>query len=141
MMGANVSAQPSFDRTHALSRPLRVLLVDDERDAALTLGILLRSEGIEVRLGNRGMQVPQAVAEFEPDAVLLDLALPDHNGLDVAQELRQCYGEDCPVLIAITACSREVDRQRAAASGFQHHVAKPYDLDALLKLVLAIAPK
>ena len=127
--------------TPPLSRPLRVLVVDDERDAIMTLGILLRSEGVEVRLANSGMQVPRAVAEFEPDAVLLDLALPDHNGLDVAQELRQCYGQQCPVLIAITACSREVDRQRAAACGFQHHVAKPYDPDALLKLVLSITPK
>jgi two-component system CheB/CheR fusion protein len=141
MMGANVSAQPSYDRTLPVSRPLRVLVVDDERDTVMTLGILLRSEGVEVRLASSGMQVPRAVAEFEPHAVLLDLALPDHSGLDVAQELRQCYGEQCPVLIALTAFSRDVDRQRAAASGFQHHVAKPYDPDALLKLLLSLTPK
>jgi CheY-like chemotaxis protein len=121
-------------------RPLRVLVVDDERDTEMTLGILLRSEGIDVRLASGGMQVAQAVAQFQPDAVLLDLAMPDRSGLDVAQELRQCYGERCPLLIAVTGRSTEVDRQKTAASGFRHHVAKPYDPEALLKLVLSITP-
>ncbi|HEV3011460.1 MAG TPA: response regulator [Burkholderiales bacterium] len=122
-------------------RPLRVLVVDDERDTIMTLGILLRSEGIDVRLASGGMQVPNAVAQFRPDAVLLDLAMPDHSGLEVAQELTQCYGQRCPVLIAVTGRSTEVDRQRSASSGFRHHVAKPYDPDALLKLVLSINPR
>lgn len=122
-------------------RPLRVLVVDDERDTIMTLGILLRSEGIDVRLASGGMQVPNAVAQFRPDAVLLDLAMPDHSGLEVAQELTQCYGQRCPVLIAVTGRSTEVDRQRSASSGFRHHVAKPYDPEALLKLVLSINPR
>jgi CheY-like chemotaxis protein len=107
----------------------------------MTLGILLRSEGIEVRLANGGMQVPQAVAQFKPDAVLLDLAMSDHSGLDVAQELTNCYGSRCPVLIAVTGRSTAADRQKAASSGFRHHVAKPYDPDALLKLVSSITPQ
>jgi len=119
-------------------RPLRVLVVDDERDAVMTLGILLRSEGIEVRLAHGGLQVPHAVAQFQPDAVLLDLALPDHCGLNVAQELKQCYGQRCPVLIAVTGHSTEADRAKSATSGFQHHIAKPYDPDGLLKLVRSI---
>jgi len=122
-------------------RPLRVLVVDDERDTVMTLGALLRSEGIDVRLASGGMQVPQAVAQFQPDAVLLDLEMPDHSGLNVAQELRQCYGQRCPVLIAVTGRSTEADRERSATSGFRHHVAKPYDPDALLKLVQSITPK
>ena len=123
------------------SRNLRVLVVDDDRDALMTLGILLRSEGIDVQLTRRGMQVPRAVAEFHPDAVLLDLAMPDHNGLDVAQELTQCYGEECPVLIAVTARSSDADRKKTAASGFRHHIAKPYDPETLLKLVRSLSPK
>jgi CheY-like chemotaxis protein len=106
----------------------------------MTLGILLRSEGIDVQLATGGLQVPLAVAQFKPDAVLLDLAMSDHSGLNVAQELKQCYGERCPVLIALTGRSTEADRQRAATSGFQHHIAKPYDPDALLELVLSITP-
>ena len=131
----------SSDKTTPLSRRLRVLVVDDERDMRMTLGILLRSEGVDVLFASGGMQVPHAVAQFQPDAVLLDLALPDHNGLDVAQGLRQCYGERCPVLIALTGHSSEKDRAKTAGSGFAHHVAKPYDPDALLKLVLSITPR
>lgn len=121
-------------------RPLRILVVDDERDTVLTLGILLRSEGVQVRTASGGLEVPLAVAQFKPDAILLDLAMPDHSGLNVAQELKQCYGERCPVLIAVTGRSTEEDRQRAVTSGFQHHVAKPYDPEALLELVLSITP-
>ena len=123
------------------ARKLRVLVVDDERDTVMTLGILLRSEGIDVRLATGGMQVPRAVAEFKPDAVLLDLGMPDHSGLDVAQELAQCYGRRCPVLIAVTGRNTEADRQRTATSGFRHHIAKPYDPETLLKLVLSINPQ
>ena len=117
---------------------MRVLIASGERDTATGLGDLLRSEGVEVRLASGGMQVPRAVAEFIPDAVLMDLAMPDHGGLDVAQELLRCYGEQCPVLVAVSSRSSDCDRQRAASSGFQHFVAQPYDPRALLKLVLSL---
>ena len=108
------------DKTVPLGRPLRVLVADDDRDTVMNLGILLRSEGIEVQLARGGLKVPEAVAQFHPDAVLLDLAVSRHNGLDVAQELTKRYGERCPVLIPLT---------------------KPYDPDALLKLVFSITRK
>jgi DNA-binding response OmpR family regulator len=104
----------------------------------MTLGILLRSEGMDVRLARGGLQVPRAVAEFAPDAVLLDLALPDHSGLDVAHELRQCYGERCPILIAVTGRRTDADRRKAAVSGFRYFVPKPYDPRALLDLVASL---
>src|SRR5687768_9026255 len=119
-------------------RPLKVVIADDERDTVMTLGILLRSEGIAVRLAQGGIEVPIVVAEFEPDAVLLDLDMPDRNGLEVARELRRRYGERCPVLIAVSAHSTESDMERTASNGFRHHVAKPYDPEALLNLVLAL---
>lgn len=117
---------------------MRVLIASGERDTARALGNLLRTEGIDVRLANGGMQVPHAVAEFTPHAVLLDLSMPDHSGLDVAQELVRCYGQRCPVLVAVTSRSTASDRQRAARSGFSHFVAEPYDPKALLRLVLSL---
>jgi DNA-binding response OmpR family regulator len=123
------------------SRPLRVLVADDERDTVMTLGILLRSEGIDVRLARGGEEVALAVAEFRPDAVLLDLGMPDRSGFDVAHELRERYRERCPVLIAVTAHSSDSDKRKAAGSGFHHHVAKPYDPDALLALVASLKPR
>ena len=85
------------------SRPLRVLIADDNRDTVMMLGILLRSEGMDVRLAIGGAEVQAAVGEFRPDAVLLDITMPDRSGLQVALELVRDYGAKCPVLIAVTA--------------------------------------
>jgi two-component system CheB/CheR fusion protein len=123
---------------NANSRPLRVLVVDDVRDTVMTLGILLRSEGIAVRLATAGAEVADLVEEFRPDAVVLDIAMPDRSGLQVALELQRRYGLRCPVLIAVTAHSTDVARRLTEKSGFRHHVAKPYDPDALIRLVASI---
>jgi CheY-like chemotaxis protein len=104
-------------------RPLRVFIADDNRDMVMLLGILFRSEGMVVRSTTRGTEVRSAVAEFRPDAVLLDIAMPDRSGLEVALELIRDYGTRCPVLIAVTAHSSEVARRLTAKSGFRHHVS------------------
>jgi CheY-like chemotaxis protein len=119
-------------------RPLRVVIADDNRDTVMLLGILLRSEGIDVRLATKGSEVQAVVAQFQPDAVLLDITMPDRSGLQVALELVRDYGAKCPVLIAVTAHNDETARRLTEKSGFRHHVAKPYDPDALLTLVGSI---
>ena len=121
--------------------PLRALIVDDQRDMLMTLGILLRSEGLTVRLGERGAEVAAAVESFRPDVVLLDIEMPDRNGLEVAMELTQRFGERCPVLIAVTGHNSDAARRLITKSGFHHHVPKPYDFDALLRLVHSIERK
>jgi two-component system CheB/CheR fusion protein len=107
----------------------------------MTLGILLRSEGLTVRLGERGAEVVDAVESFRPDVVLLDIEMPDRSGLEVAMELSQRLGERCPVLIAVTGHNTEAARRLIAKSGFHHHVPKPYDFDALIRLVHSIEQK
>ena len=119
-------------------QPLRVLIADDERDTLVTLGLLCRGEGMDVRMVRFGEDVPPAVAEFTPDVVLLDLGLPDRSGLDVAEELTERYGGGGPVLIAVTGYSSESDRQMAKASGFHDFIAKPYDPHSLLRRLAAI---
>ena len=121
--------------------PLRALIVDDQRDMLMTLGILLRSEGMTVRLGEKGAEVAAAVESFHPDVVLLDIEMPDRSGLEVAMELSQRFGERCPVLIAVTGHNTDAARRLIAKSGFHHHVPKPYDFDALLRLVHSIERK
>jgi len=121
-------------------QPLRVLIADDERDSLLTLGLLCRGEGMEIRLVRHGQEVPRAVAEFAPDVVLLDLAMPDRGGLDIAQELTDRLGERCPVLIAVTAYASEADREMAKESGFHDFIAKPYDPQSLLRRLAALKP-
>ncbi len=122
-------------------RPLRVLVADDDRDTVMMLGILLRSEGMLVRLETRGGEVQAAVGEFRPDAVLLDIGMPDRSGLQVALDLSREYGPKCPVLIAVTAHSSDAAKRLTAKSGFRHHVGKPYDPDALLRLVASVEPQ
>jgi CheY-like chemotaxis protein len=122
------------------ARPLRVLVADDNRDTVMMLGILLRSEGMVVRLTTKGAEVQEAVGEFRPDAVLLDIGMPDRSGLQVALDLSREYGPKCPVLIAVTAHSTDAAKRLTAKSGFRHHVDKPYDPDALLRLVASVEP-
>lgn len=122
------------------ARPLRVLVADDNRDTVMMLGILLRSEGMIVRLTTRGAEVQAAVGEFRPDAVLLDIGMPDRSGLQVAIDLSREYGAKCPVLIAVTGHNSDAAKRLTAKSGFRHHVDKPYDPDALLRLVASVEP-
>jgi CheY-like chemotaxis protein len=112
---------------------------DDERDTLMTLGILLRSEAFDVRLVRGGGDVPSAVREFRPHAVLLDLGMPDRSGYEVATELTQKYGSARPILIAVTAHSGESDKLAAEIfCGFHHHVSKPYKAESLLGLLASL---
>jgi DNA-binding response OmpR family regulator len=115
---------------------LRILVVDDERDTVSTLTMLLEDEGYDVRGLYRGSEVLQAVAEFDPHVVLLDIAMPDKSGYEVAKEIRRRYGEIKPRLIAISGRYKQAsDRMLAEIVGFDHHVAKPYEPNALLGLL------
>jgi two-component system CheB/CheR fusion protein len=119
-------------------RTMRILIVDDERDTVMTLGILLRSEGYDVHLAQAGTEVSGAVRSLRPHAVLLDIGMTDRNGYAVAQELTREHGASCPYLVAVTARSGDADRKAAFDSGFRHHVAKPYDPDQLLALLASL---
>lgn len=114
---------------------LRVLVVDDERDEVLTLMALLRDEGYETRGAYRGKEVLDAVRDFAPHAVLLDIGMPDINGYEAARQIRERYGVQGPMLIAVTGWKKSSDRMLAQMAGFDHHVAKPYDPMALLNLL------
>ena len=119
---------------------MRVLIADDRRDTLMTLSILLRSEGMDVRLVDKGAEVEQAVDECRPDVVLLGLEMPDRSGLQVALDLGS-RGAGGPALIAMTAHDGEIARRLTARSGFLHHVSKPYDPEALVRLVASAGKK
>src|SRR5437899_11812294 len=82
-------------------RALRVLIVDDDRDTLLTLGMLCRAEGMDVQMLRRGAAVPAAVAQLVPDVILIDIVLPDRSGFDAAEDLTERYVEHGPLLIAL----------------------------------------
>ena len=117
---------------------LRVLIVDDSRDTVQTLGILLRSDGMEVRMVQAGQEAIAVAEEFFPDVVLLDIGMPGRNGFEVAEDLRKRFGRTRPVIVAVTAYSGIADKCRARASGFDHYCVKPYDPATLLQLVTKI---
>lgn len=114
---------------------LRVLVVDDDRDEVLTLVALLRDEGHEARGAYRGKEVLELVRDFDPQAVLLDIGMPDLNGYEAARQIRSRYGSASPLLIAVTGWKKASDRLLAQLAGFDHHVAKPYDPQLLLSLL------
>ena len=113
----------------------RVLIADDDRDGAAMLGMPLQSEGYEVRTVHGGKEVLDAAREFKPDVVLLDIGMPKITGYEAARRLRQRYGVECPVLIAVTAWKQPSDRILADLAGFNYHVAKPYEPAELLTLL------
>ncbi|MGE5096926.1 MAG: PAS domain-containing protein, partial [Betaproteobacteria bacterium] len=116
----------------------RVLVVDDNKDAADTLGIMLREMGAEVQVAHDGEEALDAFARFRPSAVLLDIGMPRMNGYEVARELRARF-PDVPVsLIALTGWGQEEDRTRARDAGFDHHIVKPANLDELQALLASV---
>ena len=135
-MGESSRASPAQDSaTAAGATPLRVLIADDDRDGALMLQVLLQSEGYEVRAVHGGQEALDAARAFRPDVVLLDIGMPKITGYEAARRLRERYGVDCPVLIAVTAWKQPSDRSLADLAGFNYHVAKPYEPAELLSLL------
>jgi two-component system CheB/CheR fusion protein len=122
------------------SRPARVFVVEDNLDAALTLVDLLEIWGYEVRAAHDGLSAVEAVPEFQPDVVLLDIGLPGIDGYEVARRLRRRPELGGLLIVAVTGYGQDGDRQRAREAGCDHHLVKPVDLEILRRL-LAGAPR
>jgi two-component system CheB/CheR fusion protein len=117
-------------------RALRVLVADDEHDTVLTLIELLREEGHEAHGVHDGAAVLPALREFDPDVVLLDIAMPGMTGWDVARKIRQVCGQDRPLLIAISGVYKQsADQILGKLAGFNYYLAKPYDPSVLMTLL------
>jgi CheY-like chemotaxis protein len=116
--------------------PLRILVVDDNIDAADCLGQLLGGWGHTVQIVNDGITALEAEAAFGPNAVMLDLGLPRLGGLEVARRLRQKHQHHPLLLVAMTGFGQDEDRVRSAEAGFNYHFTKPIDLDVLRSLLV-----
>jgi CheY-like chemotaxis protein len=113
----------------------RVLIVDDRRDARLTLSTLLKRMGQEVVQAEDGAAAVHAAGDFHPDIVLCDIGLPDIDGYAVAQAIRANPLLDGVYLVALTGYGRAEDRARALAAGFDEHLAKPVGYGQLVDLL------
>jgi len=121
-------------------RAIRVVIADDDRDTVLSLRLLLSTEGYEVLGVYDARSVFPAVRDFRPDAVLLDIGMPQMTGYDIARQLRATHGNDL-LLIAVTAWNKFSDRMAAHIAGFDHHVSKPYQPDEILRLIAPLADR
>ena len=123
--------------TQSPSRPVsrRVLIADDNRDGAETLGTLFRMDGHEVLIVHDGRKAVEAFATFRPEVALLDIGMPHINGYEVARLMRHELRDRAVVLVAITGWGKDSDKARALAAGFDHHFTKPVDAEVLMRIL------
>lgn len=115
---------------------IRVLVVDDNIDAADSIAVLLRLWGHEVAVAYDGAAALEAAARMRPDIALLDIGLPQINGFELAARLRQeSWGSELR-LVALSGWGQEVDRVRSMSAGFSHHLTKPVDIQALKRILV-----
>jgi signal transduction histidine kinase/ActR/RegA family two-component response regulator len=127
---ANTSAAiPDFGRH-------RILIVDDNRDAADSLAVLLTAYGAQVSVAYNGRDALEQVESFAPDITLLDIGMPAMDGYEVARRIRAGGRHEDMLLIALTGWGQEKDRRRSRGAGIDHHLVKPLDVAKLKDLLL-----
>jgi CheY-like chemotaxis protein len=132
--------QTETDRTVArihgdTGRGLRILVADDNRDAAHTLAMMLDLEGHELRTAHDGLETLAIGQLFKPELVLLDIAMPVLNGYQTARQIRDRPWGHNVCLVALTAWGHDSDRRTALENGFQDHIVKPASLERLRAVV------
>ncbi|HET8699433.1 MAG TPA: ATP-binding protein, partial [Gammaproteobacteria bacterium] len=133
---ANAARAPAAEHS-APGRPVahRILVADDNRDAAESTGMLLRLMGNEVRTAYDGAEAVEQAAAFRPDLILLDIGMPKLNGYEAAKLIREQEWSAGTMLVAVTGWGQEEDKRRTSEAGFDCHFTKPLDPAALHKLV------
>jgi PAS domain S-box-containing protein len=114
---------------------LRILVVDDNSDSAESLALLLRLEGHETLIAQDGLEAVELALREAPEVVLLDIGLPKLNGYEAAVRIREGTRERRVHLIALSGWGQDADRKRSFEAGFDQHLVKPVDADALLALL------
>jgi CheY-like chemotaxis protein len=127
---------------HALpSMSHRILIVDDNRDAADTMALMLRIKGNIVETAYDGLEAVRVAGEFHPGVALLDIGLPKLDGYETARTIRREKWGTGMVLIAVTGWGQKEDRRRSSEAGFDYHIVKPVDPADLLQLLATLRPK
>lgn len=129
---------PGEEKAAPARQPLRVLVVDDNRDAAEVLCMLLQTLDMEVKAVHSGPDALAEIPDFRPDAILMDIGMPGMDGHEVARRIREQPRFDAIKLIALTGWGQEQDRRQSRESGFDHHLTKPVDFAVLKDLLAAL---
>jgi signal transduction histidine kinase/ActR/RegA family two-component response regulator len=127
--------RPSAARIAAARAAVRILLVDDNTDAAELFAEYLSSVGYDVRTAHDGPSALEVAAAFHPTIAVLDIGLPVMDGYELATRLRERFGADAPRLIAMTGYGQQEDRENSRRAGFEQHLVKPVDAHALLAAI------
>ena len=130
--------QASGEEEKPVRSSLRILVVDDNEDSADTLAMMLRVMGNDSRTAYDGQEGVDVAGAFRPDVILLDIGLPMLNGYEACRSIReQSWGKGV-VLIAVTGWGQDEDRRRSHEAGFDHHMVKPVDPKALMKMLAGL---
>jgi two-component system CheB/CheR fusion protein len=113
----------------------RVLVVDDNVDAAVSLGMLLKLAGQEVRVAYDGPAALRHAVDFRPELVLLDIGMPGMDGYEVCRRIRREGSLEGIMLVALTGWGQDEDRRRSHEAGFDRHIVKPVEPSALQRLL------
>ncbi len=128
---AEAGSAPGAKGASPMEIPVRILVVDDNRDAADSMGMLLESVGADVSVVHDGPAALDAIERLHPAVVLLDLGMPGMDGYEVARRVRQSAAFEDVILVALTGWGQEEDRRRSHRAGFDHHLTKPARIEAL----------
>ncbi len=118
---------------------LRILIVDDNRDAADSLAMVLRLKSNDVRTAYDGKEGVDTAEAFRPDVILFDIGMPTLNGYEACRRIREQSWGSSIVLIAVTGWGQDEDRRRSRDAGFDHHMVKPVDVPALINLLSQVS--
>jgi CheY-like chemotaxis protein len=131
--------QHDSDKTEK-TEPLRILIVDDNHDAADLLQQLLEMMGHAVKIAHDGREAVRMAGEFRPDLGLFDIGMPGMNGYELARAIREIPELRKTVLVAVTGWGAKEDRERSREAGFDHHLTKPIDFEMLNELITKVGP-
>ena len=118
---------------------MKILVVDDNVDAAVTLSMILEACGYSARVAHDGARAVELAAAFRPQVAFLDIGMPGMDGYDTARAMRQVAGLENLTLVALTSWGADSDRQKSSAAGFDHHLTKPVQLDVVQELLARLA--
>jgi CheY-like chemotaxis protein len=118
---------------------MKVLVADDNRDAAVSLGMILELGNHEVLVAHNGEEALKIARDALPEAMILDIAMPGITGDQVARAIRREPWGARVLMVAVTGWGQAEDKERARAAGFNHHLTKPVDVDRMEKLLLDFA--
>ncbi len=138
LQGAVDIATPAASETRASGTAHRILVVDDNKDSADSLAMLLELTGHEVSTAHDGQEAFDIAEQQRPDVILLDIGLPELNGHEVCRRIRQQSWGQAMVLIALTGWGQDEDRRRSQEAGFDGHLVKPVDHTRLLTLLASL---